>query len=183
MSTIFDLKDTEGAIKTNMDELYIKKTNADQSKLDTYNKILNRIHNKIKTVSKYDKYNMCWYLFPEVILGVPLYDLKVCISYCIEKLTENGFVVRYTDPNLLFISWDHWVPSYVRKEIKNKTGVNLDGYGNVVDNEKQKDNFNLNYEKKEKKKKKTINQLTYKPSGKFIYIIYSNNYTKYSLYI
>lgn len=171
MSTIFDLKDTEGAVKINMDELYVKKQNADQSKLDTYNKILNRIHNKIKTVSKYDKNNnMCWYLFPEVILGVPLYDLRVCIGYCIEKLTENGFVVRYTDPNLLFISWDHWVPSYVRKEIKNKTGVILDGHGNVVDNEKQKDDFKLNYEKKDKKEEKNYKSInTYKPSGKFIY--------------
>lgn len=171
MTTIFNLKDNEDGVKINMDELYSKKQNADMSKLETYNKILNRIHTKIKTVSRFDKNSQyCWYVFPEVILGVPLYDINSCISYCIEKLTENGFIVRYTDPNLLFISWHHWVPSYIRKEIKNKTGVNIDGYGNVINQEKQKEEFKLNFEKKEKKEDKNYKSInTYKPSGKFIY--------------
>ncbi len=43
------------------------------------------------------------------------------------------FLVKYTTPNLLFISWKHWIPSYVRNEIKKKTGVVIDGHGNKVD--------------------------------------------------
>jgi len=42
-------------------------------------------------------------------------------------------MIRYTHPNLLLISWKHWIPSYVRNEIKKKTGVVVDGYGNKID--------------------------------------------------
>jgi len=36
-------------------------------------------------------------------------------------------------PNTLFISWDHWVPTYKINEIKKKTGLVLDHTGAVVD--------------------------------------------------
>ena len=35
---------------------------------------------------------------------------------------------------MLFISWKHWIPAYVRDEIKKKTGVAIDGYGNELNN-------------------------------------------------
>jgi hypothetical protein len=47
--------------------------------------------------------------------------------------TNNGFVVRYTHPNLIFISWKHYVPSYVRTEFKKKTGILIDEHGNRID--------------------------------------------------
>ena len=62
----------------------------------------------------------CWFLVPEMILGVPRYDNGACIAYLIDKLRDNNFMIRYTHPNLLFISWQHWVPSYVRDEIRKK---------------------------------------------------------------
>ena len=58
-----------------------------------------------------------------MMIGVPKYDSDSCIAYVIDKLQENGFKIRYTHPNMLFISWQHWVPEYVRSEIKKKTGV------------------------------------------------------------
>ena len=61
-----------------------------------------------------------------MMIGVPKFDQSICIAYIIEKLETNGFRVRYTHPNLLFISWKHWVPDYVRTEIKKKIGVNID---------------------------------------------------------
>ena len=65
-------------------------------------------------------------------MGVPNYDKNACITYIISKLEENDFVVRYTHPNLLFISWKHYVPNYVRTEIKKKTGTVIDKFGNYV---------------------------------------------------
>lgn len=202
MSTIFDYNnnDDDNNEKINMDELYEKKHNADLSKLNVYNKILNRIHKRIKTTANQDKNIMnCWYLIPEVILGVPLYDQSACITYVMDKLENNGFIIRYIHPNLLFISWNHWVPSHVRKEIKNKTGVNVDGFGNVIEDKNKSDKFNLlsknntnslenmgnstnlvntktiesggndNKEKIISTKKEYKPISNYKPSGKFIY--------------
>ena len=126
--------DNDGdSLKLNIDELYVKKQQQDLNILKNYNKILVRIHNKIKYVSRnLVNENCCWYIMPEVIIGIPMYDYRDCTAYVIEKLRENKFVVRYTHPNLLFISWKHWVPSYVRNEIKKKTGTVVDEFGNIV---------------------------------------------------
>jgi hypothetical protein len=70
---------------------------------------------------------------PETIIGVPRYDHGACTAYIIDQLKTNGFVVKYTHPNLLLISWASWCPSYVRSEIKKKTGLVVDSAGNKVD--------------------------------------------------
>ena len=127
-------EDSDKIKKINLEELYDKKKTYDLSKLSVYNKILNRIHEKIKITSrqKVDT-QFCWYVIPEIILGVASYDRASCISYILEELTTNGFVVRYTHPNLIFISWKHYIPSYVRTEFKKKTGIIIDEHGNRVD--------------------------------------------------
>jgi len=127
-------EDDANTSKINIDELYERKQQHDMFTLGSYNKILTRIHNKIRYTSRqFIDNNYCWYIIPEVLLGIPKYDHRDCTAYVIDKLQENDFIVRYIHPNLLFISWNHWVPSYVRNEIKKKTGVIVDGYGNKVD--------------------------------------------------
>lgn len=135
MDNIFTLGDEhDEQIKLNLDDLYERKQQHDLNTLATFNKILNRIHNKIKTVSRQHIIDQhCWYIIPEMIIGISRYDHGACTAYIIHKLQDNGFVVHYTHPNLLFISWKHWVPSYVRAEIKKKTGVIVDGNGKPVE--------------------------------------------------
>ena len=127
MTNIFTLENcTEFSEKINIDELYEKKRQLDQNKLELFKKILNRIHVRIKTTAKQNVHEkFCWFVVPEIIIGVPKYDQAGCIAYLSNTLQENGFNVRYFHPNTLFICWDHWVPSYVRTEIKKKTGVQI----------------------------------------------------------
>ena len=179
--------DLEQSIKLNMDELYTKKQQQDMNILNNYNKILVRIHNKIKYVSKQlVNEQCCWYVMPEMMIGIPKYDVKDCTAYVIEKLRDNGFVIRYTHPNLLFISWKHWIPSYVRSEIKKKTGQQVDDYGNLVNKNEENDsrennNYNNlilnnnNKSKSEKSKNDYKDIKSYNPSGN---LIYSNNLLK-----
>jgi hypothetical protein len=137
MSSIFTIDNLEDfSEKINIDELYEKKRQQDLNKLALFNKILNRVHVKIRTVSrqKVDE-QFCWFLVPETILGVPKYDQGACIAYLMDKLKTSGFNVRYIHPNLLFISWIHWIPSYVRTEIKNKTGIKINEYGQRIQDE------------------------------------------------
>jgi hypothetical protein len=174
------------SLKLNLDELYNKKQQQDLNVLNNYNKILQRIHNKIKYVSKnIVNDNCCWYLMPEMVIGVPKYDYKDCTAYIIDKLRTNGFIVRYTHPNLLFISWKHWVPTYVRNEIKKKTGNAVDEYGNIINNDDKNSNNISPVESKDNllfsnnKQIKNINTSantkeykdvkSYKPSGNLIY--------------
>jgi hypothetical protein len=123
----------ESVEKLNLDELYEQKKQEDLAKLYTFNRILTRAHEKIKVAARQkNSQQFCWFLVPEILIGVPNYDKNACITYMISKLEENDFVVRYTHPNLLFISWKHYVPNYVRTEIKKKTGTVIDKFGNYV---------------------------------------------------
>lgn len=124
-------EDVENVRKINLDELYDKKKEKDLQKLQIFNRILNRIHEKIKMTSRQKMNNsFCWYVVPELMLGYVNYDRAMCISYVLAKLEENDFQVRYTHPNLIFISWGHYIPTYVRNEFKKKTGIAIDEHGN-----------------------------------------------------
>ena len=124
-------EDVENVRKINLDELYDTKKEKDLQKLQVFNRILNRIHTKIKMTSRQKiNSNFCWYIVPEVMLGIVNYDRVMCISYIIAKLEENDFQIRYTHPNLIFISWGHYIPTYVRTEFKKKTGISIDEHGN-----------------------------------------------------
>lgn len=81
------------------------------TKYITFEKILKRIHRQIiKTSDRSIPYTI--YIIPKMVLGLPTYDQIKCAIFCTDKLKANGFVVVYTHPNLIFISWDH-VPSAV----------------------------------------------------------------------
>ena len=176
MSSIFTLENiSDFTEKINIDDLFEKKQKHDLNKLDLYNKILNRIHVRIKLTSrqKLDE-PFCWFVVPEVIIGVPKYDQAGCIAYLMNTLQENGFKMRYFHPNTLFISWDHWVPSYVRTEIKKKTGIVVNEYGEKIEEETLREDEDPILEQqgpiqqiKNSKKYTPIN--SYKPSGKLVY--------------
>jgi hypothetical protein len=139
MSNIFSLGDMDNFNeKIDLDELYEKKREHDLSKLEIFNKLLNRIHTKIKMTSRQHIDNQfCWFIVPEMMLGIPRYNHAECVAYLVDKLQQNGFLVKYTHPNLLLISWKHWIPGYVRTEIKKKTNIAIDGYGNVIKDKKE----------------------------------------------
>ncbi|MDA7463949.1 hypothetical protein N8996_04080 [Candidatus Poseidonia alphae] len=180
---IFTLPDEDEVLsdKLNLDDLFEKKREISETKLGLYNKVLNRIHHKIKLTSRnnFGKDQWCWYLIPEVMIGVARYNVDECIGYIIQKLKNNEFAIRYTNPNLIFISWQHWVPGYVRQEFKKQTGKVIDGFGNYVSNdgdekqERPKDNNtlllnnkHLTIENKKQQNEKDFNSVkNYKPSG------------------
>jgi hypothetical protein len=168
--------------KLNLDDLYKKKQQTEQHKIKIYQKILARVHKKIKTTARMrnsEKFSL--FLIPEFILGIPRYNMAECTSYIMEKLIDNGFLVKYTHPNLLFISWQHYIPRYQRAQIKKKTGVAVDGYGNIIQKGEKSNKDNLNSllltntssEKKGILKKKQNKNYTaissYKPTGNLIY--------------
>jgi hypothetical protein len=140
MSCFLFADDDDNVQKVNIDELYEKKQRRDQRQISVFNKILNRINKRITTTSRMkhdDKY--IWYAVPSFIFGEPLYDQTDCIAYVVVKLAENGFFVKYINPGTLFISWENWVPSYARQEIRKKTGFIVDEKGNLIDRVEKKE--------------------------------------------
>jgi hypothetical protein len=104
-----------------------------------------------------------------------------------DKLDDNGFKTQYFHPNTILISWNHWVPSYIRNELKKKTGIIIDENGNRVgegENKtitngdqpmsleqmmfKNKDPSQANSAKAQNQKKYTP-IASYKPQGNLVY--------------
>jgi hypothetical protein len=180
MANIFTLENfTDFSENINIDELYEKKRQNDLNKLELFKKILNRIHVRIKTTARTNVHEkFCWFVVPEVIIGVPKYDQSGCIAYLMDTLQSNGFQVRYFHPNTIFISWNHWVPSYVRNEIKKKTGIVVNEYGEKIQEENNEDddgfedtnnNVNQGPIQQIKNSKKYTPIQSYRPSGKLVY--------------
>lgn len=180
----FNDKDDDAIVdRISLDNLYDRKHQIEQQRIKVYNNILKRIHSKIKlTARQRHDQQYLFYVVPDFVMGVPRYDVATCISYVIEKLSDNGFVTKYTHPNLLFISWQHYIPSYERERIKKETGMNVDGFGNVVKERRRKVGFNLGSSsddvnsmllnntkqvttKKDQKKKEFRDISVYKPTG------------------
>jgi hypothetical protein len=191
MNSIFELDKFEDCnIRIDLDELYEKKQQYDKQQLDIFNKMLAKIHARIKAISRQNiNQQYCWYVVPETIIGVPRYNQASCIAYVVDQLKTNGFSVRYIHPNTLYICWKHWIPSYVRNQIKLKTGIVIDEFGKIIENKnndveyengdnllanlegsnsvKKRNNGSSNNVGGSDKKYKPIN--SYKPTGNLIY--------------
>jgi hypothetical protein len=188
---LFD-NEEETTTKINIDDLYQKKQRRDLKQMSIFNRILGRIHKRIQHTASKKRINenYVWFNVPEYIVGEPIYDKGECIGYLVSQLEKNGFHVKYIHPNTLFISWHNWVPSYVRNEIKKKTGIVLDEKGNVIDRKNddrddtpshiisenpldnilfQQHNTALALNQPQKEQQKYIPVKNYKPTGNLVY--------------
>lgn len=95
-------------------QLYDKRRSKDAARLRAYNKILEQIYNRIRVISQLPS-SQCYLLYtvPPFILGLPKIDLEDCVVYLIHQLRHTGYEVRYTPPNMLYISWAHHEKSYL----------------------------------------------------------------------
>lgn len=144
-------------------DLHKKARQLKERKIKIYDEVLQKCHHRIKLVSKLTPLNQwCFYIIPKVVFGIPLYNLAECVEYLVRLLTENGFKVAYTHPNLLLITWFEDPNSKNSNESKSITFGNknnstdngmfksIDTYkpsGNLVYNQQ---NFNLLEQKSNK---------------------------------
>ena len=97
--------------------LFEKREKRDKAKLRAYNQLLEQIQHRIYTTSQFPgNPSYLVYSVPPFILGLPSMDMKDCIVYLVYQLRTNGFEVRFTYPNLLYISWDSYEKEYFMKK-------------------------------------------------------------------
>ena len=92
MSYFLYTTDDDTNQKIDIDGLFEKNQQKELKQLSIFNKILNRIHTRIKLTSRTkinDKY--IWFNIPEYIFGEPIYDKAECIAYIISKLEFKKF--------------------------------------------------------------------------------------------
>jgi len=97
--------------------LFEKREKRDKAKLRAYNQLLEQIQHRIYTTSQLPgNPSYLIYSVPPFILGLPSLDLQDCIVYLVYQLRTNGFEVRFTYPNLLYISWASYEKEYFMKK-------------------------------------------------------------------
>lgn len=96
-------------------ELFEKRKQRDSARLKTYNKVLETIYTRIRTNSRLGGDPWILFTIPPFVLGLPRIDMEDCVVYLVYVLRQQGYEVRYTYPNLLYISWKHHERDYILK--------------------------------------------------------------------
>ncbi len=92
-------------------DLFDKRARRDHARLRAYNTLLTQIYNRIYTTSQLSGSTASiTYTVPPFILGLPKLDMEDCIVYLVR---QAGFEVRFTWPNMLWISWAHHEKDYL----------------------------------------------------------------------
>lgn len=117
----------EVAPQLQADALYGDIQKRDNSRLKVYNTILTHVHTRIRVTTKApNNTQQTTFILPEFIPGVPRFDMKECVLYIVWNLRSSGFDVKYTHPNLLWISWQKQERKYRLEESPvTKTLVNM----------------------------------------------------------
>jgi hypothetical protein len=88
----------------NISELRRTVYEKERARINVYDVILEKCHNKITISAERELYE-CEYNVPNYVVGLPLFDVSKCIDYMQEQLRANGFTVRYVFPKKLVIGW------------------------------------------------------------------------------
>ncbi len=97
--------------------LFEDQARLDGLRLQTYNKILAAVHQRIKWASQQPGSNqMTFFDVPEWQPGCPRYDVKDCILYVVWNLRHAGFKVLYMPYNRLLVNWRDQSVKYYQEE-------------------------------------------------------------------
>lgn len=89
-----------------LSNLHQKQLIRQNNQLKIFDQILDKCYKRINLVAYKSNEISCFFLLPEFVFGIPLYNAVDCAKYIIKNLMKEGFMVVYTHPNLLYISWD-----------------------------------------------------------------------------
>jgi len=164
-----------------VDDILIQQKIRNKKKIRIYKKVLEKCYHRIKFASKKD-IKWCFFVVPNYIVGTPLYNVNACIIYVIKQLERGGFLVKYTHPNLIYISWNKQ-NHYDFNRVPNGNGIpNTNGIPNgntiptVTLRRNSYENRSISYPKEEPKQIKYFSSKPeisykstkdYKPKGTF----------------
>jgi hypothetical protein len=115
----------------NIEELHREQEKKDDNKREIFTTILEMVHDKIRFTNKVSNDKFCFFVVPTYVYGLPLFNVNNCIIYLTKKLTENGFDIRFTSPNLLLINW--------LEKPKNPSAITYGGqFGNKLEDARKK---------------------------------------------
>ena len=116
-----DNKQLKQYTQINIYDLYVGINERKKKKTKCFIEVLHKLHKKIQKVADKEKYRL-YYDVPEFLIGLPSYDLNNCIAFLMKELRNNGFLVKYYFPKILYVSW---CPIEIRNYKADKKAFNM----------------------------------------------------------
>lgn len=82
-----------------------EKSIKEKSKTDIFNIVLTKIIQKITYTNRHTDQTYIIFEIPKILIGYPQYDMKSCILFVMNQLSNNGYIVDFVDPFYLYIDW------------------------------------------------------------------------------
>ena len=153
-------------LSININKLRSEVEDRENNKLKIYEKILDMCYQKILNTNKqYNDYS-CTFIVPNVVFGLPLYNIEDCIIFIMNKLVEKGFEIYFALPTSIHIFWRP--KDYINKNQNNKLYLNnitqnqLEYYSSLQPQNKLMIKYNDIYNTKNYDKYNEINSNTTK---------------------
>jgi hypothetical protein len=105
----------------NIFSLYKEKQSRDQQKHDIYTIVLNKCIEKIVYTNRHTDKTFVIFEVPKILIGYPHYDMKSCILFIMEKLSEKHYLVEFTEPFYLYIDWGTALQNQSKQNVKSKS--------------------------------------------------------------
>ena len=101
--------------KISLSELYSIKDKKEKTRYNTFDKIIEQCHLKIKKTAIVGGMNITFEI-PYFVFGAPLYKIDECINYVVNALRNNGLFVQILQPNnIIYVSWNPSEVSYKKQ--------------------------------------------------------------------
>ncbi len=88
-----------------LDKLYIGRLNKEKRRVMTYLNVYKKLVTKIIQANTREETELLFPI-PTFIMGVPLFDPQRCAAYMMVRLNKKGFIVKYVQPNVLYVCWN-----------------------------------------------------------------------------
>lgn len=135
----------------------------EQKKIKIFENILELCYQRILNSNQKSTECSCTYVVPNVVFGLPLYNVNDCVIFIINKLIEKKFDVVFAFPTTLYISWK---PNNYENNNENNN-INNNNKNKSLDYPKQYYNKQKNNLQMQSKQNSLINKQNYKPINEY----------------
>ena len=107
-----------------VNDLQRKAKEKEKNRNKIYFNISKKSFEKIKDTSSNDE-TFCFFKIPEYIPGYPLFNMTEYVLYLLNLLKDKGFICRYVDNYIIYITWNIPKKSYQAIEDKKENLNNI----------------------------------------------------------
>lgn len=89
----------------NINKLRNEVEERENKKYKTFETVLEMCYKKILNINKQNNDYNCTFIVPNVVFGLPLYNVNECVRFIMDKLVEKGFEIYFAPPTTINIYW------------------------------------------------------------------------------